>query len=318
MKIFEAAEVLFAVAIAYLLFNIGIRAGKLNKAGSRNLFVSSLLLMLGMLSYGGQGCAQQQETVSSGALQQDARGTYTVRPVSELFGTRQWEQFRDFWKKLDLISPKDGKYEQSISVQQYRDLKDELRAKVSGLNSLDREMISSEEVNLLQQLCDERIDGYSWDRTILSRMMPPPSDHIKKQLLSDMENKIDILMELKASGKVSSAEFNKALSNIQEDIEAICGLDIIRSKYSRRSRYFTAPPLLDGDTRGAIDESMKSLENDHSGYIGKLKARSDMTPDERISFEDTEKQYNETKKAIEHLKTIMPRFDELIADLENG
>jgi len=316
MKFIEYAEVLVAVAFAYVLFNFGIRAVNYKKAGSRNIFMATLFIALGLLSCGTASGAEKQAQAGGDSQLQPKEAAQ--RPLRELFTTEQWKQFRDFWEKLDALEPKNGKYEESLSLKERESFKAELAERVAGLNGLGEGLISPVEVGLFNRICCERIEAYSFDRMMISRMMPPPSHFVKKQFLADLENKIDVLIRLKNSGKVSGEEFGKVLSNIQDDIEAVSALDIISSKYYWRIDHFKEPSLFDGDARRAIDESMKSLEEDHSVYIGKLKARSDMTPHERLSFENTEKQYFETKKAIDQLKAVMPRLDEMIADLENG
>lgn len=312
----EYAAVIIAAAFAYVLFNFGIRADRFNRAGSRNLFMATLCIALGLLSCGTASGAEKQALAGGNDQLQSKEAAQ--RPLEELFATEQWKQFRDFWKKLDALEPKNGKYEWSLSPKEQENFKAELAERVAGLNGLGNGFISSVEVGLFNRICCERIEAYSFDRMSLSRMMPPPSYFTKKRFLIDMENRIDVLTRLKNSGKVSEEELKKALSNIQDDVEAVSALDIISSKYYRRIYRFKEISLLDGDARLAIDESMKSLEEDHSAYIGKLKARSDMTPNERLSFENTERQYFETKKAIDQLKAVMPRLGEMIADLENG
>lgn len=316
MKSLEYTAVLIAVAFAYILFNFGIRADRFNRAGSRNLFMATLFIALGLLSCGTASGAEKQAQAGGDSQLQSKEAAQ--RLLRELFTTEQWKQFRDFWKKLDALEPKNGKYEGSLSLKEPESYKAELAERIAGLNGLGEGLISPVEVGLFNRICCERIEAYSFDRMSISRMMPPPSYFAKKRFLADMENKIDVLIRLKNSGKVSEEELKKVLSNIQDDIEAVSALDIISSKYYWRIDRFKEPSLFDGDARRAIDESMKSLEEDHSVYIGKLKARSDMTQDERLSFENTEKQYFETKKAVNQLKAVMPRLDEMIADLENG
>ncbi len=270
--------------------------------------MGTLFVALGLLSCGtASGAAQPAQAVRS---EKEAQ-----RPLKELFATEQWKQFGDFWKKLDALEPKRGKYEESISAEQQKSLRAEMEERITGLSGLDGKLISAGQIDLLRRICSERIDIYSFDMTMLSRMMPPPSVGINKMLLVDIESRIDKLSELKKKGKVSEAEFGEALSNIQQDIEAVCAISIIRSKYGPSYR-LRKPVAFSGDAGKMTDEAVEAFEKDYADSEAKRKQQEE-TADQRAHYERLAVQYRETKNAIEQLRSDRSRLYGMISDLEN-
>ncbi|MFA5339701.1 MAG: hypothetical protein WC317_06130 [Candidatus Omnitrophota bacterium] len=321
MKSFQIAVVLFAVAAAYILFTLGIRPHKLNKIERRSLFLSSLLLMLGFLSFGGSSYARQDELSASS---QQKKISQPLNSTAVLCSTLEWKDFKAFWKKLDQIKPRrtgqEGKderwkrgYRNSISQEQYVSLHKELRINISNLKKVKGEMISAQEIDLLDKICSYRIDNFCMGSFTMSRMIIPGSA-VQDNMLDDLEIKVDKLIELKGKGKINDSEFQQALANVQRDVEGVYAFDIIRKKYGY---YHFQLPLKPSDDAGDLmDEFISAVEKSHSEYELRKKEEK-VTKEQEIYYKDIDRKYLETKKALEEFKTAFPRLNELIADLEN-
>ncbi len=320
MKLFQIVVVLFAVAAAYILFTLGIRPHKLNKIERRSLFLSSLLLMLGFLSFGGSSYASQGELSASS---QQKKISQPPSSTAVICCTLEWKDFKAFWKKLDQIEPKrtghevkDDRqrriYRNSISQEQYESLKKELQVKVSNLEKLEGDMISSQEVSFLRKVSDYRIESF-WVGPNMMTRMAIPGDIAQDIMLHDLEIKIDKLLELKSKGRIIDNEFQRALANVQRDAEGVYALDIIKIKYNH---FFRLPLTSSENTQDMINEYVSAVEKDYSGY--ESEKREEKFKDEQgVYYKDIDRKYAETKKALGEFKTILPRLNELIADLEN-
>lgn len=314
MKAIQTLVIMLSTAIAYILFIFGIRQIKLNKVNRYNLFLSTLFLMLGFLSLSKLNYAQENNS-SVSEQPKKTQQLQSSQRIAILNNAQEWKNFKVFWKMLDQIKP------EKTPQGQYEWFEKELQNVISGLKRLEKEKISPLEINLLEQICIDRIGCILYGRLLpFSRAVPPHIVYTEESLLRDLEMKIDKLIELKKESIINKKEFQQALLNIQEDIKAFCTLDTIRKQYHRQllvPELGATDPTLPIYPLDFIEAYISEFEKDYAEYLVKKK-EGETSKEEEIYYKDIDQKYLETKQALEELKTALPGLNELVADLENG
>jgi hypothetical protein len=312
MKTVQTVVIVFAIAIAYILFGFGIRQVKVSKTHRYNLFISTLFLVLGLLSLGRLSYAQQQNISPSGE-QENIQQLQLSQRIKTLSDTQEWKDFKASWKKLDQIKSRGTHYGNAMPEEQYDSFKKELRRKIWDLKKIQGENISSLEINLLERICIDRIDYLMWGTMPLTRAVEPPIVHTKRAIIGALEVKIDKLLELKKKRIINNKEFRQALLNIQADIKTFCTVDTLYQNY-QGSFGFREFPITPQSGQSIEDWYISQLERDYAKWVSMKKNK--ISEQEKPGRLDQD--YIQTKQALEKLKVALPGLNELVADLENG
>ena len=199
-KTIRVVIIFFASITAFILVLVGIKRLKLNKTTRHSFFVSTLLIILGLT-----GCDAADKSASSADSSLKPAEIENIKQVlsrvDKLNNTQEWINFKAFWKKLDEITPKQktdekeadyffSEYTGAISNEEAENLRGELPELTNGLKKLEQEeKISTIEIELLIKICRERINYMSFGpRSMLSRMMPPPSTMDKENAVAVVQS----------------------------------------------------------------------------------------------------------------------------------
>lgn len=325
--------------LAGLLVFLGIRKVNISKNKKYGLFVSALLIALSLA-----GCdmfSQKTKTKTipqkfplkqlESQTAQNEIEQFETEPsdrIVELNKFQEWKKFKTFWKKLDNIVPTKeesgssnsdgfeyyGRYYGSLGFEEAENLQNQLDELVIDLRKIENDCIYPLEIDLLEKICNERINYMSNGFTSMSaRMMPSRTLINRENSIKELENKIDILIDLQKSGKIDKEESLQAVANIRQDIKDFSIIDVIYTNYN--FRFFYAGGFYSED--GSQDMAQKSIidfEKHYNDYL-KRKSEGQLEEFEEDYYKDLDEKYIETKKAIEKIKNILPNFDEIVDDL---
>ncbi len=265
----------------------------------------------------------------------------------ELNRISEWKSLKTFWKKLSLIEPskENGsdlyyKYEYINSIEDkeaenlrqemaevfgykdYNDLRSEILYDVAeetkasfktGIKKLvSEDKISPLEMEILAKICNGRLDYMTMGfGSMLTRMMPSEMVLEKEDSIASLEHKIDLLIELRNSDKVSKDEFEMALDNIQNEIETFLILDMIESNYLPIYEYHYGN-IEDFNEDSTIEEYIAVFKQHYINY----KEDKEKSFYSGYDVGEIDKMYLKTKDEIERIKKALPALRELVADLE--
>ena len=290
------------------------------------------------------------KNLNTNSIQFNQAQIYQDSPIKiqELNKTSEWKSLKAFWKKLDLIEPGkenrndpyyfEYKYTDSIEVKEAEELRQEMaetfgyknydnfrgeilyniteEAKTSSKTGIKKLVSEGKvlplEMEILAKICNERMDymtmGFS---SITTRMIISEIVIEKENSIAGLEHKIDLLIELCNNGKVSKDEFEIALDNIQNEIEAFVILDAIKSNYLPIHEY-SYRNIENFDEDSAIEEYVAVFEQHYLDYKDEKKKSFYSGYD----AEEVDKMYLKTKNEIKEIKKVLPALRELVADLE--
>lgn len=318
-----------AILTALVLMFFGIRELRTTR-GRHGLFITTLLAALGMAGCGGHtqarpaaekpvtGTGQAVEVAGSGASERSEQ-------MAELAKTKQWADFKAFWLKLDRVRPTKegeeafvGEYYGSLTYEVAQGLREELGAMVGGLRKPGmKKLIGDLEIDLLEAVCNKRINYLEYGlQSMMTRMMPPPMTTEKEDMIRDLERHIDVLVELRESGSISTYEYETALAIVEEDIKMYSVLDTMSESFMG---YWTPPiyPILkeraeSSTSVSAAEKIIAAFESDYEAFQEKSVAAQQGSADKELA-----KQYENAKEAIDELELVLPFLAELVADLES-
>ncbi len=318
-KIIRIIIIISASLSGILLFLLGIRQIRMSKRP--HFFIITLLIALTLAEYDIISRVVRGTNFSV----EYAEGQNVKKQLgrmNDLNNTQEWKSFKVFWKELDQIVPKEkkdeerdyshyfGEYFNAVTSERADDLRRKLEELITGLNKLEQDKkISSIEVELLEMICIERINYMSFGFTsMMTRMMPPPLEVDKESSIKNLEQKIDVLIDLRKKEKIDQEQFQEAISNIQEDIETFSILDTISKHYVRY--YYYSHKVGDEETENMVNIAEKHITGFEKHYADYQIKK------EQGEINNTDIQYKETKKAIGEVKEILPFLREIVIDLE--
>lgn len=252
---------------------------------------------------------------------------YKSERIKLLNKNQEWNNFQIFWQKLDFIDPPVrtgseadsyfGEYAGAITQEQAELYKGELTTLISGLQGMMQEelILSDTEIDLIEKICQERINNMSYGfSSMMMRMIPPITMTDKENSIKDLELKIDTLIELQNKGIVSNDEFTQALRIIWEDIELFSILDTIATNYTLYySRNYYDYGVNETGLLRTAQYHINTFEEHYQTYLLDKKLGT-----ENINTyypEDIENKYKKTKEEIEKVTAILPQLNELIKSL---
>ncbi len=318
----RSIAIYLGLALAGALFALGIRDLKINRKRKYGLFISTVLMALYLLGSRYVGAVEPAKSVRESTLSQQEQ-----RQIAELVKTKEWQNFKAFWKKLDEIVPnrnkvKDekelfylGEYTGAISSER-NELEKELKVLASDLKRYEQKgIVNPVALNLLERICIARLSYMAYGfKSMIMRMIPPPSLINEENALKNLERKIDSLLVLKKKDKVDNDEFTQALTNIQEEIKVF---SILNTKNIYYGTFYSSDRHDRNGTSGKsynIEEYIASFNKDFIDFQARRK--KEMSAEEEKYYQELIVKYEKTKQALEELKPVLPLMNELIADLE--
>ncbi|MBU0597424.1 hypothetical protein KKF61_00320 [Patescibacteria group bacterium] len=326
-KILNIITIASASIIASILVVIGFRKLKVDKYKKYGLFMSTLIVALTL-----SGCSLLEKTDKTNINDNQQIPTspvaeYKSDRIKLLNKNQEWKNFQTLWRKLDFINPPVrtgseadsyfGEYYNAITSEQASLLHNELTTLINRLRNMRQEelILSDTEIDLLEKICQERINYMSYGfSSMLTRMIPPITVTDRENSIKDLELKIDTLIELQNKGIVSSNDFTQALRIIWEDIELFSILDTIATHYTL---YYSGSPYdYYSNESGLLRTAqfhINAFEEHYQTYLLDKKLGT-----ENINTyypEDIENKYKKTKEEIEKVTVILPQLNELIESL---
>ncbi len=315
--------VYLGLALAGALFALGVRELKINRKRKCGLFISTVLMALYLLGARYAGAAEPAKSVRETTLTQKDQ-----MQIAELVKTKEWQNFKAFWQKLDIIEPKkdrakidkerinyEGEYPGTINSEKTQELRQELEILIVGLEQVEKKgMIGPVEKELLARICFERIEymlaGF---KSYFMRMIPSPTLTSKEISIKNLEIRIDALLLLKRREKINKEEYKQALDNIEEEIRRFSIVHALNLYYiyDRFSRNLNINETM--NTRN-VQDYLVSLEKDYRNHQDSRK-KDKISADDKYERE-IDAAYEKSKRALEELKPVLPLMNELIADLE--
>ncbi|MCP4270325.1 MAG: hypothetical protein GY777_32915 [Candidatus Brocadiaceae bacterium] len=275
------------------------------------------------------GCSKQataQES-SNSIANDDIQTEITVKSstrIKLLNESTQWIEFRKIWQKLDAIKPTSeddnffgGNYMHSLSYEEAEKYRTEISRSTEQLFNVGETLLTEEEIEILRELSLSRVDYLSNGRTsMMTRMIVFESYISTEQSLVDLENQIDQLIILKKNDTISQNEYNQALENINTTIQRITIINLITTHFGPQINF---PFSSNRNASNQIEhESSDSILNRYAlefeNNYQQFKERID--DDSFDSYDELERKYETTRNEIQKLKTMYPRFKDLIYNLE--
>ncbi len=314
-----------AFMIAFLLYFFGIR--KLSSANLKNkgFFMTTLLIALASI-----GCnfTSSGNNESNTNKMDNIFGKDDSKRIIELNKTKEWKEFKTFWKNLDNIEPTKGAENNEFTPYIYAENEDydkknkivvSLREKNEELkNSLSelvrKNLLDPLEPIILFDMCKARIDYiYYGNVSMMTRMMPMPGVYEKEKTIKMLEFKIDTLLKLERKGKIDTTELKLALSNIQLEVKKFGVLEILGK--GKMLQYYYRSSNLDNenpqkDTLTVFDKSILDFENAYNEFMKTYDA-SKADKQQKDMYD----KYVLVKKELDTFMSIYPEFCELIKDL---
>ncbi len=319
-RFIQSAVLVAASLSALVLFCVGIR--QIRFRGKPGTFLVAVWVALGFL------CSAKQP-----ATAQDGSGRFTRRVekypesrVLDLHKTAEWKNFKAFWKKLDMVTPKkkaEGlsgpvlEYYGSINREEADTLRAELKAVAEGLKRLESsQLLYPEETALFVSLCGERIEQMSgFPMSMMTRMLPPPYLLRREESIGSLERRIDELLALRNKDRISQEECAAALRNIQKDVAAFSAYDAVTKGSLGYSPLFGEKAKSPEDGYFLIDRLMKEYE---AQYMEILEARKKNPQPQQSGTvkNELDVKYADTMDSLKKLKRAMPFINEAVLDLE--
>ncbi len=218
---------------AAIVLALGIR--RIRVSDRRGLFLTALSVFVAL-----QGVAPS----TAAAKDPKAAGDRVKLPLPpELREGETWAKFKDLWRRLDAVSPRvegdplmvaAGTYSMAIEPEQQETFRVELAGilgiKAGELYQLQlkgppqKKGVDAPDVRLstlsraLAVVALKRIEHMGMDRTMMMRMVPPPTLQFRGSVAEQIERRIDSLMALRAKEAVTAKELKAALVKLQDDV----------------------------------------------------------------------------------------------------
>lgn len=216
--------------------------------------------------------------------------------IAALRGNPSWDRFKRIWRELDDVAPRGAKG--SLGELSYaRSLDDERAPKLSqqadeALRQLNADQLLSEgEADFLRRTMQLRIQNmtHGFMHLMMMHRMPAPFETEQASSAERLERKLDVLVDLRADGKIGSEEFGLALAEVQrESITLYVASEMARQGYA-------APAIVHPvDGEAFLAEMERKL----------AEARADGGSD------------GPTARLVQESKTLVPAIRELLAELE--
>jgi hypothetical protein len=318
--------ILIAIAflIAFLLYFFGIRKLSSAHLKKKSFFITSLLIALALI-----GCNVNSSSVNDSNTDQMNKliGKVDSKRIKELNKTKEWKEFKIFWKNLDNVEPSKGaginsfqsySYAENEDYNQKYKMVDSLRKRNEELKNNLNNLVKSNLLDPLEpiylfNICNSRIQYiYYGNTSMMTRMMPSQGLIEKEKSLVMLEFKIDTLLNLEKKGKIDTSELKLAMDNILKEVRTVSILEIL----DQQKMLYYYPGYLDknennsNDTNTIVDKTILDFNKSYKEFMKKYNAsKADKSQKELYERYDT------IKRELDKYIAIYPQFCELIKDL---
>lgn len=257
-----------SIVLAILLFLLNIlRQNKKHKGLSRLVFS----MLLGLLIFNGQYLADKSYAQSADKDETFVKSTpRSRREIRKLNRNSDWQKFKKFWQKVGAIEPISknknsyaGQYTGALSSADSEILRK--NTKTIFTNTLkklvDKDLISAYEMQALTMVLAARVDYIvdgMWTR--MTRMMPPPDAVARDDSIMRLEQKIDVLIDLKKKQHINQKEFDKAMKAIKKEIKMYLILNTKIAQFGRFNYEHFSLTFMDNSTNTIEDKALKNIE----------------------------------------------------------
>lgn len=278
------------------------------------MIVGILVTALSLLPGGfGTGLAAVRTVVRQ---QQAAYAT-----LREFFRHAAWQQFKRFWRMVGSLSRKDAHPGMSgVDPLSRMVLPPSELTFASGLAARVRDLedagLPRADIGFLTDILRRRFWGMqdrSRSRPLARMVMPSPGMLENGKSLLQLERQLGLLDALRGTGKINTAEFDKALAAARRDILAISVRKVVIDAYGEfrmpgqdvQTRSRTVDPV--GRELQLVKAHFARLKKEHARVHGKAR------PGWNAALE---KKYRAVLVELELFRKRIPRLVALINDLE--
>jgi|GEM_PF-4405631 len=241
--------------------------------------------------------------------------------IGNLRQTEEWKNFAALWHDIDYAEFLMENYENEMGLSGAKDqwvqftigriffetLDARKNVAIGALKKIpEKQLIAAEEINLLDRLCENRLNYLYAPYDTPTRMAATAfrgNEYDQNKIMATLEGKIDILIELRKQEKIDEARFQEALTLIKEDIKISALLDVISENYQIDFNIESETITMDN-----INQLLSDLKSDASPYQQNQQSASKNTVDAR---------QNATLTAIKKTEATLVNFNELVDALEN-
>ncbi len=288
---------------------------------------SSNIILLAASLYAITGCSKEasaqdnSESITDGDTHSEVTEKSSTR-LKLLNESTQWLEFKKIWKKLDAIKPTSedsddffGNYMHCMNYDEVEKYRRKISHTTEQLREVGEAVLTEDEIEILREVSLNRVEYLANGRTsMMTRMIVFDSRLTTEQSLVDIENQIDILISLQKNGTITGDEFDQALEILNGTIHRFSIISIITSNFGAQIGYpfYSTKDLSDQIEHHSSDSIFNQYVLEFESSYQLYKQRDDVDS----SYDELEQKYETTRTEIQNLIEILPRFSELIYDLE--
>ncbi len=231
---------------------------------------------------------------------------------------QEWRGIRSIWRELDGMEPgPDGYAFGELDWDQANLMREKVTALGFGITAaLETDGVSTREVDMVLAILRMRLDFMSTGLpSMLTRMMPPPIEYNKGDLIEDLEAKIDTLLDLGRSGALSMEQVRVSTESILETAVAISIIDAITLTYGYPYSYDLSLISLQSevDLLNMADFAINEMERHYA-----LLAAPDSDAPEYYDMNELTERYETTLEVIGEIRGCTTGLNFLLGDLLLG
>lgn len=322
-KFWQIIILFFAFIAACIVSALGIKSMILRRKWKPTFFTTSVIIGLYMLLPGSGRSDTGNDTAMLETDGESSTSKEHTNRIENLQEMEEWQAFKSFWRYMDNIEPgPDGYSSLTMDWDKRASLIEQLTSLTDKLYELpDSFGLDSLHIELLRTICMNRINIFCGSTLMLTRMMPPPTDYRKEELIVLMEGRIDTLIRLRSSGLINPLETASALRNMFEAADAFWLVDAVSREYIRFyiSDYYGLSAeigLEEYTVSGLLETTLIEVEDNFAAMLDSISKYSD--EELPAIFRDIPEKYEKTMETIEGIRSVLPDMNLLLADLVIG
>lgn len=235
-----------------------------------------------------------------------------------LFSRPEWGAFRSFWNELSAIDTSGEFYGGAGDYSAYQNASDRLLVLESNMAKLAEEgYLTETEWKTLRVVTRRRLRYvYFGNTSVLTRMLPTLTIMYSEDLAAVLEKRIDVLTELRSSGKLEDDLADEANLLILDTFLPLAVVETVASNYA--GYYFDGSGNIytsDYDPVAQFDEYLAAFETHYSNITARLRAGE--LKEYAENYAGLNEKYVETKTLITELTQSRERFLGLLIDLNS-
>ena len=242
-----------------------------------------------------------------------------------IVGLPEWPGIRSLWRELDLMEPSDNGYSfGSLDWEKANLMLQKAGSLGEGMTSaLEEEGVSTIELDLLLRVVRMRIELMSTGLpSMMTRMMPPPIEYDKGELLENLERRIDHLLELGDSGMLSLEQVRSATDSILDTFISLSIVNTVSDTYGYGYMFdFSWDHIsLDALSSDTVEESVDLADlalADMERHFESMTGSDGQVP-EYTDLDDLRERYATTLEAVADVRSSVTGINYLLGDLLLG